>query len=265
MRIVRRHVPRLLIAFTLCISHAFSAELPLPDTSSNEASPAAASSGLNVRGMLEPRAEATLSSQIAARVIALPYKEGDSFQKGAALVELDCEIYKTQLEAAEAASSAAKAQFESNRQLAKLNSIGALEVQLSEANYRKAVAEANVTRALTKHCTIKAPFAGRVVKNEIHNYESVSEGTELLAIVDRSTPDIRLIVPSKALAWLKPGTPFTFEVDETGASYPAKIKALGARIDAVSQTVSVRAQFTGQPATLTPGMSGTARFTSPSE
>lgn len=223
------------------------------------------STGVSMRGMLEPRSEATLSSQIAARVVELPYKEGDAFNKGSVLVKLDCEIYQTQLEAAEAASSAAKAQLDSDHQLAKLNSIGALEVQLSEANYRKAVAEANVTRALTKHCTITAPFAGRVEKNEIHNYESVGEGSELLAIVDRGTPYIRLIVPSKALDWLKPGTAFTFEVDETGESFPAKIKALGARIDAVSQTVPVRAQFTGNPTTLTPGMSGTARFMVPSQ
>lgn len=220
-----------------------------------------ASTAAQARGILQAGAEATLSSQIAGRVVELPFKVGDSFNKGDVLARLDCDFYQAQLVAAQAAAAAENAQMESNRQLAKLHSIGVLEVQLAEAKWRKAEAEVQLNRTFTDHCKVVAPFAGRVVETRIHNYESVSPGTEFLAIVDRASPEIRLIVSSRWLAWLQPGSAFSFQVDETGASFPATVTAIGARIDAVSQTVPVRAQFSGKPTGLVAGMSGTANFT----
>ncbi len=212
------------------------------------------------RGLLEPQAEALLSSQIAARVLELPFDAGDAFAKGAVLARLDCNIYEAQNAAARAEVNAARVKLESDRELARLNSIGVLEVQLSEARLRKAEAEQKVNQVFTEQCVIRAPWAGRVVERRVNAFESIAPNTPLLAIVAQAAPEIRLIVPSTWLPRLRPGTAFRFRIDETGVELPATVSAVGARIDAVSQTVPLRARFDGEPAGLVAGMSGTALF-----
>ncbi len=220
---------------------------------------------LEARGVLRPGAEAVLSSQIAARVVAIPFKEGETFAAGDTLVKLDCNFYEAQLSAAQAAAAAARIQLESDQQLARLNSIGTLEVQLSEARLRQAEAEVKLNQVLTDRCVIRAPYAGRVVERMIQPHESVTQDTRLLSLVAQSVPEIRLVVPSTWLAWLRPGIAFQFRIDETGAVLPATVSAIGARIDAVSQTLPVTARFKGKADGLTPGMSGTARFEASSQ
>lgn len=212
------------------------------------------------RGVLRPGAEAVLSSQIAGKVLALPFREGESFKKGDVLAELDCRYYQAQLSAAEAAEAAARIQLESDRQLASLNSIGVFEVQMSEAKLRQAEAETTLGRVLTDRCVVRAPYDGVLVERLIHPHESVAQDTRLISIVARATPEIRLVVPSHWLPGLTPGTPFQFHLDELDQTYPAKITAVGGRIDPVSQTLPVTGAFVGKPPGLVPGMSGTAHF-----
>ena len=49
-------------------------------------------------------------------------------------------------------------------------------------------------------------------------------------------------------------------IHETNQSYAAKIEAIGANIDPVSQTIDLRAKFIMKHDELLPGMSGTVTF-----
>ena len=72
--------------------------------------------------------------------------------------------------------------------------------------------------------------------------------------------ELQMLVPSKWLGWLKPGTKLTVDVEELGKSYPAQVQRIGAQIDAVSQSIAVYAAVEGNPPGLLPGMSGWAVF-----
>ena len=50
------------------------------------------------------------------------------------------------------------------------------------------------------------------------------------------------------------------QIDETGENLNAKIISLGAAVDAVSQTIELKAQFNEKYESLIPGMSGTVKF-----
>jgi len=82
-------------------------------------------------------------------------------------------------------------------------------------------------------------------------------------IVSRGPFKLRLNVPSKWLAWLKPGTPFEVKIDETGRGYAAKVTAINARVDAASQSLELEGSITEGAGDLLAGMSGTARFKPP--
>jgi RND family efflux transporter MFP subunit len=214
------------------------------------------------RALVEPRAEAVLSSEIGGRIERLPYDEGDRFAKGDVLVGFDCSFHQAELASARADLTKALRTLENNRQLAELNSIGQLEVALAEADVAKARAQVRLRDLYVDRCRLTAPFDGRVVERPVNAHETVGKDQELMSVIAVGGLRLRLIVPSSWLAWLEPGQGFRLQVDETGQTYAAEVETIGARIDPVSQTLPILGRLTGPaaPADLLPGMSGTARF-----
>jgi len=234
-------------------------------TAMAEDTPTVSSEPAMVRGLLKPLHEATLSSEILAKIVALPFTEGKHFKKGDVLVRFDCARYQAELAASQAEFSARQKTSDNNAELATYNAAANLDVEVSAAQTAKALAQVQVAKAMLSGCTIAAPWAGRVVENIAHQHETVPPGKELLRILDDSKLEIDVLVPSKWLSWLKIGTKFSFKVDETGKGYPAIVTELGAQVDPVSQTIRIRAGLNKQDASLLAGMSGSAHFSTKDE
>lgn len=213
-----------------------------------------------IRTQLSSRNAVTISSELAARIATLALRDGDAFRPGQLLVAFDCELYQSQLRKAEAGIDAANALVQSNLRLVELNSIGKFEVQQAQARLKEAQAEAASQRSVVNRCSIAAPFGGRVARRHAAAHQYVTPGTPLLDILEGGTLEVQMIVPSKWLAWLKPGVAFTVEVEELGKSFPARVLRLGAQIDPVSQTLPVVGAIDGEHAALLPGMSGWAVY-----
>ncbi|QNM97039.1 efflux RND transporter periplasmic adaptor subunit [Chitinimonas koreensis] len=216
-----------------------------------------------IRTQLMARNAVTVSSEIAAKIARLPVPEGGSFSRGQVLVEFECSSYRAQVRKAEATLEAARQLVKVNSRLAELNSIGKLEVDQAEARAKEAAAELSYMQTVVSKCVVSAPFNGRVAKRSAAAFQFVSPGNPILDIVDVGQLELRMIVPSKWLAWLKPGSKFTVQVDELGRAFPASVARLGAQIDPVSQSVLAIGVIDGQDAALLPGMSGWAGFNPP--
>ncbi|WP_447592903.1 efflux RND transporter periplasmic adaptor subunit [Aquipseudomonas campi] len=224
---------------------------PLPSASTGERT---------ARGVLRARDQAMLSSELAGRIIEMPYADGQDFKKGDVLVRFDCSAYQAQLNASQAAVRAAREELSHNKQLAALNSVGRFEVALAEAKQAQAQAEAQVYQVQVKRCSVTAPFNGRVVQRKAQPHESVPGGAPLLEIVDNRTLEVHLLVPSSWLGHLNPGEHFAFTPDETGQPLQVEVKRLGARIDEGSQTLLLIGTLPSDSSGLLAGMSGSARF-----
>jgi RND family efflux transporter MFP subunit len=222
--------------------------------------PVAAQASREARGVLRARDQALLASELAGRIVEMPFAEGQRFRKGEVLVRFDCSAYQAQLNAAQAAARAAREELAHKKQLAALNSVGRFEVNLAEARRAQAEAEAQVYQVQVKRCSVAAPFDGQVVQRKVQPHESVAGGTPLLEVVDNRSLEIHLLVPSHWLAALKPGQRFTFIPDETGEPLQAEVKRLGARIDEGSQTLLLIGELPADTSGLLAGMSGSARF-----
>lgn len=245
----------LLVAAT---GHATSAQDdPLLDTPVT----ATAAPEASARGILRARDQATLSSELAGRIVEMPFSDGQTFNKGDVLVRFDCSGYQAQLNASQAAARATSEELKHNKQLAALNSVGRFEVALAEAKQAQAQAESQVYQVQVRRCSVTAPFNGQVVQRKVQPHESVASGTPLLEIVDNRTLEVRLLVPSSWQGRLKPGEHFSFIPDETGQPLQVEIKRLGARIDEGSQTLLLIGTLPAGTQGLLAGMSGSARFT----
>ncbi len=216
-----------------------------------------------VRALLVPQVEATLSADMAGRIVQLPLEEGRRIEAGELLAAFDCAIPKARLAKARAELSGAERTLASNRKLSQLGSFSQLELALAESERdvaRAAVAEA---AALVEKCRLHAPFSGRVVKLHVHNHETVAQGAEMIELLDDSSLRLTLYVPSHWLRWLEAGQAFQVDIGETGKTYPARVAGIGARVDAVSQSIELYARIDGEHAELLAGMSGEARFSPP--
>jgi RND family efflux transporter MFP subunit len=204
--------------------------------------------------------QSVLSSELSAKIASMPFREGDTFRAGQTLVSFDCGLFRAQLNKAEASAEAARQTLKVDQRLAQLNSIGSLDVDLAAAKVKETEAEAGAMRATVGKCTLAAPFAGRVAKQNAQAFEYVAPGKPLLEILDTRRLELQMIVPSKWLAWLKIGGRFSVKVDELDREYTARIVRLGARIDPVSQSISLAGEVEGAHPELLPGMSGAAMF-----
>lgn len=199
----------------------------------------AGATGGSVRAQLVPVRATVLSGEIAGRIAELEVREGDRFDKGQKLVGFDCTLHKARLAKAAALALEARKNQEVAARLDKLGSVSTLEVDVAAARLAAAEAEVALARAVVDRCSITAPFPGRVAERKVSRHQSVAEGQELLDILDDSALEVEMIVPSRWLAWLTVGLPFSVQVEETGVSHAAVLTRLGARIDPVSQSVKV--------------------------
>jgi RND family efflux transporter MFP subunit len=217
-----------------------------------------------IRAQLSPVSHTVLSSELGAIVSRIAVREAGTFRQGDVLLTLDCSLQQAQLRIAQAELASAEVVLAANVRLDQLNSVGKLDLDLARVAKDKAEAEVQMSQTLLAKCELIAPFSGRVAVQHVRERQYVQPGEPLLEIFDDSLLELEFIVPSHWLGWLEIGYGFEVSIDETGRVYPAKISRIGARADAVSQTVKVSATIDGENTELIAGMSGTVQVVTPS-
>lgn len=216
-----------------------------------------------IRAQLAPHRYTTLAAEIGAKINRLPVQEGGAFKAGQSLVSFDCSLQQAQLNKARAVLTGAERTWGANQRLAELHSIGKVELDMSEVEVLKNKSEVATMGTMLSKCSIAAPFSGRVAEQKVREQQYVQPGQAILDIIDDSVLEIEFLVPSKWLAWVKPGYAFQVSIDETRKSYPAKVQRIGARVDPVSQSVKLVATINGKFPDLIAGMSGRVNLVAP--
>ena len=223
------------------------------------------SNNIEIRAQLQPLRYTTLSAEIPARIEKFKLREGDSFKKGDALVHLDCVFQKAQLIKAKAAKDATEKTYRANKGLYELDAVGKIELENSFAESEKARSEYISIANTVDKCTIRAPFDGRIAEQKARDDQYVQPGQALLEVLDASDMELEFLAPSKWLVWLNMDTPISIHIDETNKDYVASIRSIGAKTDAVSQSIKIVAVIRGQNSELSPGMSGKVSIEQPQQ
>lgn len=213
-----------------------------------------------VRAQVVSPNQSSLSAEIAARIIELPFREGDAFKTGDTLVAFDCALLKAQRDKAVASLELAQQALVIAKRLHELKMSSDLELQQAQAKAKETAAEAEAMRVTVDKCVFVAPYDGRVSRLGVALHQFVTAGAPMMEILDMRRLEVLVVVPSRWLAWLKPGSAFSIHVDELGRDFSAKVIRTAARIDAVSQMASITGEVQGNSPGLIPGMSGWAMF-----
>lgn len=204
--------------------------------------------------------ETTMSSQMAGRIRQLRVGLGDKVKKGAPLMDFDCSEQRAQFDTADAEYRAARETHLARLRLQALGAAGELEVTVAAAAADKARSQVALRKSQLAYCGVRAPFAGNVARLRVKASESVNAGQPLVDLVNPASLKAQMFVPASWIAWLKPGTPLSINIRETGQTFAARVSKINSRVDGVSQQLEIEARIEKGKNRLLPGMVGSASF-----
>ncbi|HEX6306657.1 MAG TPA: efflux RND transporter periplasmic adaptor subunit [Longimicrobiales bacterium] len=155
-------------------------------------------SHLHAAGVVEPFAEATLSTKLMGSVTAVLVQEGDAVRAGQPLVRIDARdlnAQRAQVDASRASAEAvlAEAELHVQRMRALYEDGAAPRAQLdaAETGYTRALsgvaaaqASAAELAAVSSYSEVRAPFAGIVVRRMVDPGSFAAPGAPLLVVQD---------------------------------------------------------------------------------
>jgi membrane fusion protein, multidrug efflux system len=217
----------------------------------------------DIRAQLTAVTYNSIASELNAKISELPFKEGQTFKVGQVLVVFDCATQQAQFQKTKAVLSIADRNFQTQKKLLALGSVGRIEYENSYSEYLKTKAENDELASVLARCNVLAPYSGLIVEQKVRAQQYVQAGQPLLDILDNTSLELEFVAPSKWSPWLTQGYRFEIKLDETAKSYPAKITRVNGKIDPVSQTIKVAAVIDGEFKEISPGMSGVLIITPP--
>jgi len=201
-------------------------------------------------GKIRPETQVKVSADVGGYIRKLTVKEGDQVEKGQLLVEVDPEIYRAQVMAAQAAEKTAQARVKLTevsmiraqgearrvRGLYKKDLTSAANLERAQADFQIAQAEveaaggqllqaqASLFRARKdlQKCTIAAPMAGTVIGLLKELGERVSGGDFrediIMTVADLSRMEVEVEVGERDVVLIHEQDPVEIEVD----AYPGE-------------------------------------------
>jgi RND family efflux transporter MFP subunit len=250
--------------------------------------PGAGTPILTASGYLVARRQSVVSSKIQGRISELKVEEGSVVTAGEVLATLDNEdalaaITKAKADIAYAKADLAEAQRQERLQEGlfkdKVVSQDALDaskskVNLAEAAIQQDEANLQVQQAYLDFTTVRAPFAGIVVKKMTEAGESVApippgvnistSSGAIVAIADMNSLEAEVDVNESNVGQLQPNQPAEIQVQAIpGHTYKGVLRQVIPTADRTKATVTVKVSILDKDKFLRPEMSCNVTFLQP--
>jgi len=197
----------------------------------------------------------TLRPEVAGRISAIQFREGERVVKGTPLILLDTSVTAAEVLQARANMTLANQKYTRALDLEKKGFMSGQARDEAENNQKVAEAALTLAEAKLAKLTIRAPFSGLIGLRSVSVGDYVKEGADMvnLEAVDPLKVDFR--VPEIYLSQVRVGQSLQLTLDAMpGKSYEGKVFAINPLLDAAGRAVVIRAQVHNQDATLRPGM-----------
>ncbi|SJM91376.1 HlyD family efflux transporter periplasmic adaptor subunit [Crenothrix polyspora] len=137
------------------------------------------------------------------------------------------------------------------QQLEAAHSINTLEIDLVNAEYKIAQADARVAKAWVDRCVVYAPFAGKIVKLLAKSSQVLRTGDNLMEIMD-DNQEVELLIQSNQMPFIKVGQSYQVNHNATAKPYTITLTSLGGKVDPGSQMITVHGRITENTGNATP-------------
>jgi membrane fusion protein, multidrug efflux system len=212
-------------------------------------------------GTLRSDESVTLRSEVAGRIISLNFNEGQRVNKGQALVKLDDNVLRAELEQARANQRLAKAKFDRAAELKDRGFISGQAKDEAENAMRVADASVQLVDARLSRFTIYAPFNGTAGLRLAGIGDYLKDGQDIVNLEKTDPIKVDFKVPELFMSVAKPGQELQIALDAIpGKAFTGKVFAINPQLDAAGRAVILRAQLPNRDASLRPGMFARVRL-----
>ena len=212
-------------------------------------------------GSLRSDESITVRPEVAGRINAIRFQEGQRVAKGDTLFTLDPAINDAEVQQARANLTLAKSKFDRSVDLAKSNFISGQAKDEAENNLKVAQAALTLAEAKLAKTTIKAPFSGIIGLRSVSVGDYVKEGADIVNLESIDPLKVDFRVPEMYLTQVKVGQPLSVVLDAmAGKTYEGRVFAVNPLLDAAGRAVVIRAQVRNQDTSLRPGMFARVRL-----
>lgn len=230
---------------------------------------------IEASGIVESEHDVTVLSETSGRVISDKLVLGKNVKKGQALVVIDPEPYRIQLDQAKANVAQAKStceqakiDLERSKQLHAEQLISDSDFDQVRFAYERAVAAKQVAEAQLQEAQralrltiVRAPFAGQVASRPVQLGDTLAVGTAVTQLVDTENLKMAIGVGEDDIAQIQVGQQVKVKIPTAGLSdVEAQVVSIGVKPLPPSMTYPVELKFIDPPEQLRPGMIATAQI-----
>jgi RND family efflux transporter MFP subunit len=222
-----------------------------------------------VSGSVRPVLQAMVKAKVSGEVAQVHVREGERVAAGQVLVSIDTADLKARHDSQTAMVAESRAKLDlarkneqSNRQLLNKNFISqtafdsvANGVEVAEANYKSALAQAAITERALADARIRAPFGGIIAKRVVNVGEKVTPDAPVIHVVDLSRMELEAPIPVSDIPSVKVGQEIAFTVDGfADRQFKGKVERINPAAEAGSRSISIFVALPNSDGALKGGM-----------
>jgi membrane fusion protein, multidrug efflux system len=212
-------------------------------------------------GSLRSDESVVLRPEVAGRISAIAFQEGQRVAKGALLIRLDTAVPQAEAQQARANMVLAKNKFDRAVDLAKSNYISGQARDEAENNLKVAEAALQLSEAKLAKMDLRAPFSGIIGLRSVSVGDYVKEGADLVNLESIDPLKVDFRVPEVYMRQVQVGQSLQVQLDALpGKTFEGKVFAVNPLIDAAGRAVVIRAMVRNPDTSLRPGMFARVRL-----
>jgi len=191
--------------------------------------------------------ETEIRPEVAGKVIAIYFKEGETVSKGSPILKINDADLQAQLQKNKIQLKLAEEKSGRLKKLLSINGVSQEEYDIQENEIASLKADQAFIMAQLAKTNITAPFTGVIGLKNISEGAYVSPNEVIVSLIQVKPLYIEFSIPEKYSSVIKKGLNIQFAPDqrESSKTYSAQIYALEPKIDETTKTLRGRALYSG--------------------
>jgi membrane fusion protein (multidrug efflux system) len=197
--------------------------------------------------------EVELRSEVAGKVIHLPFREGARVKRGDLLLKINDADLRAQLLRARSRMNLATQREDRQKKLREINGVSADQYDEAVNELTASSAEVALLEAQVQKTEIRAPFDGIIGLRLVSEGSYISSTTLIARLQDMSFVKVDFSVPEKYAPQVRVGMEIAFTVEGTSEVFQGTVYAIEPKIDPATRSLRVRARSSNESGRILPG------------
>ncbi len=214
----------------------------------------ASTSNVTYVGVVEEESSTAVSFTGSGTIMKMYVTEGQHVSKGQLIAELDKVQSQNMLNAAEAQMQQANDALARMKQLHETNSLPEMKWVEVQSQVEQAKAQLDMAKKQLENCMLYAPTSGVIGKGVKTAGETALPAMAVATILNIGTVKVKVSIPEKEIANIRPNSTTTISVDALGKSFNGGKIEKGVQADPMTHTYDIKINIGNPSQQLLPGM-----------